>query len=350
MPRTGGIGEPLIYAEGMAVAGALAQLALSFVLHPSRGMGHVMGAMFIAFGTTALLLVIMPFAMLVGGAIMHVIWSALGSKQEFEVSLRCVAFSAVLFPVQAVLSNVPVAGPFLGALVTLYSAYYFLPSSIETHGLPPGRVKAVFAVGFSILVLFAGCSAMMAWKMSKLAKVGSPEQAALVGAFTRQMSQLPKAGSPQEQAVQAPPATPADMEKLKSALPKQLPGFTGPSVEATVQGGGNGAPGMSVARGSFDGANGARIQVEIVDAGGLGMMLQGIAMIPPFDRTGANGFERTIEYKGGRGIDKYDAAQRDGSTQLVVGGHFLVRVVGQRVDAAAIRSALDAVDLAVLSR
>jgi hypothetical protein len=68
------------------------------------------------------------------------------------------------------------------------------------------------------------------------------------------------------------------------------------------------------------------------------------------DRVTESGFEKSIIYKGCRGIEKYDYATRNGEIQILVAGRFVVQAQGFKMKMDEIKAALDDVDLTKFAR
>ena len=63
------------------------------------------------------------------------------------------------------------------------------------------------------------------------------------------------------------------------------------------------------------------------------------------DRVTESGYEKSISYKGYRGLEKYDHATRNGEVQILVAGRFVVQAQGFKMKMEEIKSALNDVDL-----
>lgn len=171
----------------------------------------------------------------------------------------------------------------------------------------------------------------------------TPEQMAKLAEENRQAI----AQMNQGKVVQAVPG-----ETLKALLPADLPGMkrTDASAERTQTMGFD----MSKAEGQYSGGdNGeARITVTINDLGSMtGAMRMGMMAwtMTQYSRETDSGYEKTITYKGHKGMEKYNNNDKDGNIQILVADRFMVEVDGSGVTVDLLKQALDKIDLAKLS-
>ena len=68
------------------------------------------------------------------------------------------------------------------------------------------------------------------------------------------------------------------------------------------------------------------------------------------DSEGDQGYERTTEYKGRKGLEKYRTADRSGSASVMAGGRFMVEIKGDNIEPAQLRSAAESIDYDALER
>ena len=142
MPRHGGYTEPLIFVTAMGVIAGLIAAVLSFF--SSTHLGNV------SFGITSIILV--PIVLIVGcyiaAAIMFVVWKLMGSKEDYEVSFRCVSYSYVIIPVVVLASIIPYIGTLLANLWWFWLIYI---ATLTVHKLAPQ--KSAIVLGFFAAVL-----------------------------------------------------------------------------------------------------------------------------------------------------------------------------------------------------
>lgn len=338
MPRTGGWKDPMLFLVVMTAASSALQLLTGSLLHGAMGHGAASALGMLGGGVVAVFsLVFVPLAVVVGAAMVHVLWKIMGSKQGFETSFRCVAYSGALFPVQAVAGAIPFAGPFLVLLVYLYSAWMFLPISVEAHEIPRGRVYAVLGTCAAAAVVLAAVVGVFAVKvlrsmrgagldrlLAAQAASGSPAAASPAALFRAAQPAAP----PPAPAAPAPYASapPLDTEVLKALIPARLPGFNRINLQSFRQGMAGGLMLVS-ARGDYAAADGGRVEIDLVDSAGIPNVL------PPSAR-----------------VDDYDQTRRAGAVQRVIAGRFLVKASGMGVDDAALAAAAEAIDGAALEK
>jgi hypothetical protein len=143
-------------------------------------------------------------------------------------------------------------------------------------------------------------------------------------------------------------ADPVDFRRLKELMPEEAAGLrrTSHTGERT------GAMGMtfSQAEATYEGDDGARVEVKIMDLAGVptfGML--GFAWtMAEMDRETEDGYERTMTHRGHRGFEKYDNSARSGQVQLIVADRFAVDVNGSNVDMDRIKAVVDAQNLRAL--
>jgi hypothetical protein len=143
-------------------------------------------------------------------------------------------------------------------------------------------------------------------------------------------------------------ASVVDFRELKGLLPTELPGLK----RMAASGEKTSAMGMTIsfAEGRYVSGD-SSIEIKMSDYGGSGlasMMAAGWAM-QEVDRETETGFERTTTISGHKAMEKFDGADKGGSTEVLVAGRFLVEVTGNNVTAEAIKAAVEKIDLAKLA-
>ncbi len=175
MPRTGGFGDPLVFAVALGV--------VSGVLRGVLGLVHLGGAFGI--GAAMRAIIVTPIAVLIGGfigaAIMFVIWKLMGSNESYETAYRCGAYISAISPI-AVLAGIV---PYVGALVGIaWGLYLVVTASVEVHKIAARTAWLVFGILAGIFVLASVSSQLAARKM----------QRAMSGWSSQMGSQMNKAG------------------------------------------------------------------------------------------------------------------------------------------------------------
>ena len=139
-----------------------------------------------------------------------------------------------------------------------------------------------------------------------------------------------------------------DFRELKSLLPTELPGLKRTSASGEK----SGAMGMTIsfAEGRYE-KDDRSITIKISDFGGTGfatMMAAGWSM-SEIDRETDTGFERTTTIAGHKAKEEFNTENKQGTTEILVAGRFLVEVTGDSVTPEAITEAVGKIDLAKLA-
>lgn len=151
MPKTGGLGEPLVFMLVMAVVTAVIDAVLGLI-----GVKFILSA-----GMAVARIVIYPLVILAAGfiwaLIMQAVWKAMGSKEPFETAFRCIAYVSALMPVLTIVAAIPQAGPFLSIVVWVY---FYVTASIEAHGIKAQKAWTVFGIIGVVMYLVIVSSGM----------------------------------------------------------------------------------------------------------------------------------------------------------------------------------------------
>ena len=138
-----------------------------------------------------------------------------------------------------------------------------------------------------------------------------------------------------------------NFRELKALRPEELDGLkrTSASGEKTNAFGIN----VSKSEGEYKTEDkSSRIKISIVDMGSMsgwaGMAAFGWTMTE-IDKETEDGYERTIEYKGYKGFEKYNTKRNDGKKEIMVAKRFMVTVEGDNVPMEAIDDAMDEIDV-----
>ncbi|MEK6706731.1 MAG: hypothetical protein AABZ06_13180 [Bdellovibrionota bacterium] len=141
---------------------------------------------------------------------------------------------------------------------------------------------------------------------------------------------------------------PVEMETLKSMLPADLAGMKRTNASAQH----NQMMGFDMAQAEAEyQAEDSNIRITIVDYGNLsGSMKMGMAgwTMMQYNRETDTGYEKTITYKGYKGMEKYDKEAKSGSVQLFVKDRFMLTVEGNQITVDALKNAVDKIDIAKL--
>jgi len=139
-----------------------------------------------------------------------------------------------------------------------------------------------------------------------------------------------------------------DFRSLKEMMPEE----TGGLPRTSLTGEKNSGMGFKVSQAeaeynTTDPDQSKNIRIKIVDMGNMAGFA-GLAafgwMMAEVDRETDTGYERTIDYKGQKGYEKYDNESLSGSLEVFVDKRFMVSVDGYNVSMDAIHDAMDEVD------
>ncbi|MBS1138394.1 MAG: hypothetical protein H6R11_2348, partial [Proteobacteria bacterium] len=141
---------------------------------------------------------------------------------------------------------------------------------------------------------------------------------------------------------------PVDFRELKALLPENVGGMK--RTEARGEKSGMGGLMVATAEASYGGDGERSVELKLVDMGGAGLGMMGLAAwaMVEVDRETESGRERTGKLGGRPFHEKYDEKARSGEFALVVGQRFLVEASGDGVDLQTLKNAVAAVDLAKL--
>jgi hypothetical protein len=144
-------------------------------------------------------------------------------------------------------------------------------------------------------------------------------------------------------AIGARPAV--DFRELRALLPAEAAGLRRTAARGKKTGA-FGA-GVSEATGDYGEAGTPQLVMQITDLAAMGHFGWISAEI---DSEGDDGYERTTQYEGRRGVEKYRTIDRTGSAKVMVAGRFMVEIKGDNIDPAQLRAAAEAIDFDALER
>jgi hypothetical protein len=138
-----------------------------------------------------------------------------------------------------------------------------------------------------------------------------------------------------------------DFRILKDMLPEQV----GPLKRTSATGEKNSGMGFTVSEteGKYASEDGSQsLEIKIMDMGSVkgwaGLAAWGWTMTE-MDKETETGYEKTMEYRGHKGFEKYDNEQQDGSIELFVAKRYMVSVHGWNVPMDLIKEGVDEVDV-----
>lgn len=144
MKKSGGYVEPLVFMVALSVVAGVLSAVLSLI---GFGMATAMTAGVIAVIVIPIFVIIFSF---IGAGIAHVIWKMMGSQEVFETTFRCVAYTAAIAPINAVLGVIPYLGSIVAAL---WPMVLLAIASIHVHRRSTQLSWGVFGALGILLVL-----------------------------------------------------------------------------------------------------------------------------------------------------------------------------------------------------
>ncbi|MFK8105128.1 MAG: hypothetical protein AB8G15_21630 [Saprospiraceae bacterium] len=133
---------------------------------------------------------------------------------------------------------------------------------------------------------------------------------------------------------------PVDKEKLKALFPDEIDGMK--RVSRGVQTGGVANLKGTNANAVYK-ADGKKLEINIVDGGGLGSSLMDLAkknFNMEIDQETETGYERTTKIEGYNALEKYNTKRKRGEITIFAYKQFMVNITGQGMEMDVIKSAL----------
>jgi len=140
-----------------------------------------------------------------------------------------------------------------------------------------------------------------------------------------------------------------DFRELRALLPEEAAGLRRTAARGRKTGA-FGA-GVSEATGDYGEASTPQLEIQITDLAAMGPLgvLTGLGWTSAeIDSEGDDGYERTTQYAGHKGLEKYRTIDRSGSAKVMIAGRFMIEIKGNNIDPAQLRAAADAIDFDAL--
>ena len=349
---------PLATFIGLGIFG----LSLPFIGSFRIGFGTLFGQLVTSY-------VLSLLAVFVMALISAALAPSFGARNDRVQALKAIAYAWTPVWIVGVLYLIPMLGP-LTALLTLaalvYSVWLLWLGLQATLGAPQeralGYTAVVVVIGIVLGVVIGWTSAMFTGfgamgRANIEASVSMPATGGIGGLAAgmqqaaRQMQATGKAlqGASANGSGQAPdlaPIKPLAPAQMAALLPPSLPGLTRGNVDSTRAG--IGALQVSSTKADY-GSGAQQIQLEITDMGANRAMLSVIGMVQQ-DQESAGGYHKVFQRDGRTVQEQWTAATRSGEYTVIVGNRFMVQAKGQGPDMAALKKAVDAVDLARLQQ
>jgi hypothetical protein len=202
-----------------------------------------------------------------------------------------------------------------------------------------------------VAVLASGCGCGRKTQAMKEAEAAAKQMAKAAEAFSKQAESGQQDMSKAVESMQKAMASQSkvelvDFRELKALLPADLAGLK----RGEASGEKSGAMGFSVskAEATYDNDQGASIDIEMTDMGGLNnfaAMAQFAWAMHEIDRETDRGYEKTSTFSGHKAYEEYDRENKSGKIQIMVKGRIMVEVRGSSVEMDAIKAAAKQIDL-----
>ncbi len=192
---------------------------------------------------------------------------------------------------------------------------------------------------FSLALLLVSCGGeTMEEKINRKAAETMNE---MTGGMAGAMEELEKSVSENGEAVE-----PIDFRELKKAMPEEMAGLSRTSHKGSK----NGAMGMKIsqAEATYKSEDGKRsIEVTIVDAGGMGMAIAGLAAwsMVEIDEESDTGYQRTFKIGDNKAMEEYNNKTERGTISVMHAKRFIVTVNTRGLSPEEMRDVLDDIDL-----
>ena len=140
---------------------------------------------------------------------------------------------------------------------------------------------------------------------------------------------------------------PVDFHTLKDMLPASLPGMQRTNAEGSTKEA-MGAKGSS-ATGQYQGQNGSRVEIKIVDASAVSGLLSLAQSVSPDETSESDtGYEKNATVGGRMVHEKYDNRSKHGEISAIIAKRFGVDVTGDGVDMSTLEQIASQVDFSKL--
>lgn len=138
--------------------------------------------------------------------------------------------------------------------------------------------------------------------------------------------------------------TPLSIDQVKALIPNELMGMQRSSFSA------NSAMGVSVGKGTYKGEGDKELNIEIIDcAGEMGASWYTMRYFSlwNFQQEDDNGYQKTIDFNGGKAIEKYSKSNDRYELTYFGNDRFIVNVDGEKVGLDAIKQVANNLTLKV---
>jgi len=145
--------------------------------------------------------------------------------------------------------------------------------------------------------------------------------------------------------------TAVDFRELRALLPEEAAGLRRTSANGRK----TGAFGVHVSEavGDYGVSEGPRLEIKITDLGAMGPAAAMASLgwtATEVDSEGDQGYERTTDYQGRKGIEQFRTIDKSGTAKVMLGGRFMVEISGTNIEPSQLRAAVESLDLGALER
>jgi hypothetical protein len=136
--------------------------------------------------------------------------------------------------------------------------------------------------------------------------------------------------------------TPASLDEMKTMIPEEFMGMKRTSYNA------NSMMGASNATGKYKSDDGKELKLNIIDCAGeagSGIYTLRYWTMWNFQNEDDNGYQKTVDFNGGKAIEKYSKYNDEYGLTFMVNDRYLVTVEGEKMGLDAVRAAAKSVKL-----
>ena len=292
-----------------------------------------------------------------------------GAKDMLK-ALKVAVYASTAGWVAGVFALLPTLSPLaiLGGLYGLYLLYLGLPvlmKAPQAKALGYTAVTVIVAIVLSVavsavvgavsgLAVLGGAvghglgSAATNGGTVKIPGVGSVDLGKLEEASKQMQASVDQAQSQAGGQIAEGAVQPVGAEVLQALLPASVAGYARGEVSSSSAG----AAGLSVSEAEGRYAKGTQsFTLQVTDMGGAaGLTAMAGAFNVQSNRTTSTGYEKVSTVGGRMTTEEWDSASKDGKYAVLVGGRFMVSADGQGASMSELKSAVTAVDFAMLER
>lgn len=205
--------------------------------------------------------------------------------------------------------------------------------------------RILIVLFFPILILMVGCGSDNSEKTDSRKERSESKS-------NNPFSDLKKAAEEMEKVIggDAEVSDPVNFRDLKKFLPESFQNFDRVDAGGSTQG----VMGVSVStvEGKYENNEDGKISINIVDVGGMSMVVKGLASWTnlELDKESDDEYERTTEINGHKAYEKFNNKRKRGETAILVNDRFIVTVKGRNVNEKSIKKAINKLNFRKLNK